>query len=188
MALYTTVNSMSKKATAQRYPCSSLWELRQIHDSSLKTILDVDHDNRIQPVEGLNRSFNVGSTVTKYVRRSSLQVCQPETKFQSKSPSSYDSSFALVSEEDSHRRHYSTKTPYQPPSQGHVLSPPPPGFKPVCVQLLARHGSRTMTGQDFDRRTLRIWRLAKDNNMLTPFGEELKTDTERFMAETDLIG
>ncbi|CAF4946077.1 unnamed protein product, partial [Rotaria socialis] len=63
------------------------------------------------------------------------------------------------------------------------------GYKPICVQLLARHGSRTfINSHDYDRQTLQIWQVAKEKNMLTPLGEQLKEDIEWFMHENVRVG
>jgi len=95
--------------------------------------------------------------------------------------------FKSIPEEDD-TRYYSTKTPYKSPSKDYVLSSPPAGYKPICVQLLARHGSRTLTKHAYDCLTIQIWQLAKEKDMLTPFGEELKNDTELFMKENKRVG
>jgi hypothetical protein len=194
MTLCTALNPSSNDAAAQQYPYSSFWELHQICESSFSAVLGFDRINHIQFIEGPNRSFSVenavsmSSATSQSLRRNSFQVQQSEVKLQSNGPISDELSFDAVAEEDSAQRHYSTKTPYRAPTQKHNLSSPPAGYKPVCVQLLARHGSRTLTSHDYDLQTLRIWHLAKERNMLTALGEELKADTERFMEANNLLG
>lgn len=105
------------------------------------------------------------------------------------SDASNDSSFtSIFEEENDHERHYSTKTPYPVPSEDVSLSAPPAGYQPICVQMLARHGSRTMTTHDYDQHILKIWLIAQQMNMLTSFGEQLKTDIEQFINANNHIG
>lgn len=105
------------------------------------------------------------------------------------STSSKDSSLGAVLDQDNdHERHYSTKTPYPVPSESVSLSVPPAGYQPLCVQMLARHGSRTMTAHDYDQQILKIWHIAQQINMLTSFGEQLKTDVEQFIQANNHIG
>lgn len=85
-------------------------------------------------------------------------------------------------------RYYSTKKPYPSPADTYQLSLPPVGYKPIGVQLLARHGSRSLNSHDYDMQTLRIWQMAKDNQMLTEFGKELKIDTDLFMFANNHVG
>ena len=93
----------------------------------------------------------------------------------------------LIEEEDV-ERHYSTKRPYPRPSQDYLLSVPPAGYQPIGIQVLARHGSRTLNSHDYDQRILRIWHIAKQQNMLTAFGEQLRADTEVFIEANNQIG
>jgi len=86
------------------------------------------------------------------------------------------------------RRYYSTKQPYPIPTNNYQLSLPPSGFKPIGVQLLARHGSRSLNSHDYDLQTLRIWQIAKDQQMLTQLGKELKIDTDLFMFANNHVG
>ncbi|CAF0913886.1 unnamed protein product [Adineta ricciae] len=96
--------------------------------------------------------------------------------------------FSPITEKDDSDRFYSTKTSYKSPTKDYTLSSPPSGFKPICVQFLARHGSRTLTSHSYDIQTLKVWQLAKERNMLTHLGEQLKEDIERFMKENNQIG
>jgi hypothetical protein len=85
-------------------------------------------------------------------------------------------------------RYYSTKTPYQCPLHVGSLSSPPAGYQPICVQLLARHGSRTLNHHSYDQDMIRLWHSAQASNMLTPFGQQLKHDIEVFVNANHQIG
>lgn len=80
------------------------------------------------------------------------------------------------------------KKPYPSPSNDYQLSLPPPNYKPIGIQLLARHGSRSLNSHDYDMQTLRIWQIAKDSQMLTQLGKELKIDTDLFMFANNHVG
>lgn len=165
-----------------------------IYDTSLETLLDFDRINQLRFVEGLNRSFSVENNATpssrasKSARRCSLQVPQSTLTSQVSVNIVNDLSFVAVAEEDDSEQNFSTKTPYRVPSPDHILSSPPTGYKPIGVQLLARHGSRTLTTQDFDQQALKTWQHAHQLNMLTPLGEELPADIDRYMAANNHVG
>lgn len=65
--------------------------------------------------------------------------------------------------------HYTTKTPYPAPT-GQPELPVPEGFRPLMVQLAARHGSRPLSSPDDDDLSLQVWRQAADEEALTPLG------------------
>ena len=85
-------------------------------------------------------------------------------------------------------RHYSTKTPYQCPSKECTLSSVPPGYQPVGVQILARHGSRSLNSHNYEQQLLSVWTIAKQRNMLTQLGEQLKDDIELFIDANNRVG
>ena len=88
----------------------------------------------------------------------------------------------------SDQRHYSTKRPYPSASRKRFLSSPPEGFHPIAVQVLARHGSRTLAHNNYDERVLKIWRIAHEKNQLTVFGQQLKDDVDLFMEANNCLG
>jgi hypothetical protein len=171
-------------------------EIRAMYKSTLKKVRHMDLTNRMQLVEKLARSLSVEGVVpitkcTKTLNRT-FSLFGTQTSFDESndylfSGISNDSQFFSIAEQDD-QRNYSTKTPYPCPSDGHCLSSPPMGYKPIGIQLLARHGSRALNGHDYDIQTLTIWRLAQEINMLTIIGEQLKEDTELFMEENNRVG
>jgi hypothetical protein len=176
-----------------------------MRQTTLKKVFDRDVINRIQFAERLVRSLSVQSTIPtsntskQYNRINSVFVRQCEIKSQCEQSNKFlqkdlcftaienDFNFQSIPEDD-HKRHYSTKKPYECPSEKYILSSPPIGYKPICIQLLARHGSRSLNGHDYDLQTLTIWQLAKQKNMLTTLGEQLKEDTELFMDANNHVG
>jgi len=83
---------------------------------------------------------------------------------------------------------YATKTPYRPQQDPATYEAPPPGYKAVFTQLVARHGSRGLTGVKADMTVLNMWKRAKQDNALTPLGEQLGPDVEKLMRATALMG
>ena len=187
-----TMNSNDKSLPHNRH--LSLHEIRGMYRSTLKKVRHMDLNNRMELVEKLARSLSVEGVLSKrtktLTRTFSLfgsQSSFDESNDYSFSGISNDSQISSIPEQDD-QRNYSTKTPYPCPSNGHRLSSPPQGFKPIGIQLLARHGSRALNGHDYDIQILTIWRLAKEINMLTSIGEQLKEDTELFMEENNRVG
>ncbi|CAM4773528.1 unnamed protein product [Rotaria magnacalcarata] len=87
-----------------------------------------------------------------------------------------------------HKKYYSTKTPYKPPSSTVVLPPPPTGFELICVQIVARHGSRALEGRKYDKLTTELWKQAKEKKALTKYGEQFGDDLQHFIAVNDKLG
>ncbi|MEQ9004893.1 MAG: hypothetical protein RIE74_15140, partial [Pseudomonadales bacterium] len=83
--------------------------------------------------------------------------------------------------------HYTTKTPYAAPDAAH-LTPPPPGFRPLMEQLVARHGSRPLSSPDDDDLSLQVWRRARAEGALTPLGEALGAVLEDMRAVHAEVG
>jgi hypothetical protein len=170
-------------------PHPSLHEIRNMCHMTLNKVLNIDITDRNQLVERLARSFSVegmipiSTTARTYSRTSSLFVRQSEIKTELEEN---ELEFEAIIEDD--KRHYSTKKAYECPSPEYILSTPPTGYKPICVQLLARHGSRSLNGHDYDLETLKIWRLAKEKNMLTPLGKQLENDIKLFMDANNTVG
>lgn len=84
--------------------------------------------------------------------------------------------------------YYTTKTPYQPRQSVARYEPVPKGFDPVHTQLVARHGSRGLTGMKDELALLNLWKLAQSENALTPLGERLGPDLERLIEVNALLG
>ena len=197
MALCTTMSSAFNKTSLPHYP-SSLHKLQQMYRKPWKqtATIDVDLTNRIQLAERLVRSLSVEGYLAHpeetrfYSRRISLiarQASYDETEELFLPTISNDLSFFSTPLDDENR-YYSTKKPYPCPSKGHCLSSPPHGYKPIGIQLLARHGSRALTNHNYDIELLQIWQLAKEKNLLTKLGEELEEDTILFTHANDHVG
>ncbi len=198
MSLCTTIIPTLHEKSPVYYRHPSLLEIRTMCQTTLKKVLDIDITNHIQFAERLARSLSVEGILPIsinrkiYTRTNSLFVRQIEIK----SLLSKDFSFTATENEfdflpipeEHDQRHYSTKKPYPCPGKDYRLSTPPNGYQPISIQLLARHGSRSLNGHDYDLETLQIWQLAKEKNMLTTLGEQLKEDTEVFMAANNHVG
>jgi Histidine phosphatase superfamily (branch 2) len=81
-----------------------------------------------------------------------------------------------------------TKTPYRPQQDIATLQAVPAGYKPVFTELLARHGSRGLTGVKVD---LALWNLlqqAQKEDALTPLGQQLSHDLMALIKANALLG
>lgn len=83
---------------------------------------------------------------------------------------------------------YQTKTPYQPQQDMATYEPAPAGYAPVSTQLLARHGSRGLTGFKSDLALYNMWRQAQQDNALTPLGRQLGPDILALMRANFVLG
>ncbi|WP_445117071.1 histidine-type phosphatase [Acinetobacter sp. WZC-1] len=84
--------------------------------------------------------------------------------------------------------YFQTKTPYQPQQQLDSYEVAPTGFHPVFMQLVARHGSRGLSSMKYDLALYNLWLQAKQENALTPLGEQLGADLEAMMKANILLG
>jgi hypothetical protein len=83
---------------------------------------------------------------------------------------------------------YSSKSPYRPLQDGATYQAPPAGFAPVFTQLVARHGSRGLSGVKYDMAMLNIWNQAAADGALTALGAQLGPDIRRLMRANALLG
>ncbi|QYG05982.1 histidine-type phosphatase [Janthinobacterium sp. PAMC25594] len=83
---------------------------------------------------------------------------------------------------------YQTKTPYAPQQDPATYAAPPAGFQPIFTQLVARHGSRGLTGMKGDAALYAMWRQAAAQDALTPLGRELGADILALMRANALLG
>lgn len=195
MALCTTMSSAFNKTSLPYYP-SSLHKLRRMYRKKAAATMDIELNNRIQLPDRFNRSLSMEGclpqpTETRFFTRR-ISFIARQTSYEENDelflPTiSNDLRFFSTSSDDEHR-YYSTKKPYPCPSKGHCLSSPPQGYKPIGIQLLARHGSRALTNHNYDIELLQIWQIAKENNLLTKLGEDLEDDTRLFMQANNHIG
>ena len=84
--------------------------------------------------------------------------------------------------------HYQTKTPYAPQQDPATYAAPPAGFQPIYTQLVARHGSRGLTGMKSDAALYAMWQQAAAQDALTPLGRELGPDILALMKANALLG
>ena len=84
--------------------------------------------------------------------------------------------------------HYQTKTPYVPQQDPATYAAPPAGFLPIYTQLVARHGSRGLTGMKNDAALYAMWQQAAAQDALTPLGRELGPDILALMKANALLG
>ena len=84
--------------------------------------------------------------------------------------------------------HYQTKTPYAPQQDPATYAAPPAGFQPIYTQLVARHGSRGLTGMKNDAALYAMWQQAAAQDALTPLGRELGPDILALMKANALLG
>lgn len=192
MALCTTMSNGFTDTSLPYYP-TALHELHTMYRSSWNKPVG---NMEMQFAENFVRSLSVEgilptATETRlYTRAISLFARQSSYDEDDESLPEIipnDSLFLSIPDDDEHR-YYSTKKPYPSPSKEHSLSSPPNGFKPIGIQLLARHGSRALTNHDYDIELLEIWQIAKEKNLLTKLGEQLEEDTILFMNANNLVG
>ncbi|BEV16524.1 histidine-type phosphatase [Herbaspirillum sp. DW155] len=81
-----------------------------------------------------------------------------------------------------------TKTPYVPRQAISSLEPVPAGYAPVFTQLLARHGSRGLTGMKSDLALYRLWQQADQEHALTPLGQTLGPALQAMLRANFLLG
>jgi len=84
--------------------------------------------------------------------------------------------------------HYQTKTPYAPQQDPATYAAPPAGFLPIYTQLVARHGSRGLTGMKNDAALYAMWQQAAAQDALTPLGRALGPDILALMKANALLG
>lgn len=93
-----------------------------------------------------------------------------------------------ASQDPAARAYYGTKTPYQPQQDAASYEAPPPGYVPVHIGLVARHGSRGLTTPRYDLAMYAVWLKAQQDHALTPLGEKLGPDILRLMRANALLG
>ncbi|MBJ9675555.1 histidine-type phosphatase [Burkholderia gladioli] len=83
---------------------------------------------------------------------------------------------------------YQTKTPYQPQQDASTYEAPPAGYAPIYVELVARHGSRGLSGFKYDGAIYAMLQKAEADGALTELGKQLKADTFAMMKANALLG
>ena len=73
-----------------------------------------------------------------------------------------------------------TKTPYSFP--GVVYTPPPPGYQPVFISYVGRHGARFLTKAGADQQVVEVLKMAEKRMALTSVGLRVMTVAGRLQA------
>ncbi|VWD49921.1 histidine acid phosphatase [Burkholderia contaminans] len=84
--------------------------------------------------------------------------------------------------------YYQTKTPYRPQQDAATYEAPPAGYAPVYTELVARHGSRGLSGFKYDGAIYAMLVKAEADGALTTLGAQLKADTVAMMKANALLG
>ncbi|HHX3690645.1 TPA: histidine-type phosphatase [Burkholderia cenocepacia] len=84
--------------------------------------------------------------------------------------------------------YYQTKTPYRPQQDAATYEAPPAGYAPVYTELVARHGSRGLSGFKYDGAVYAMLVKAEADGALTALGAQLKADTYAMMKANALLG
>ncbi|MCA7899771.1 histidine-type phosphatase [Burkholderia cepacia] len=84
--------------------------------------------------------------------------------------------------------YYQTKTPYRPQQDTATYETPPTGYAPVYTELVARHGSRGLSGFKYDGAIYAMLVKAEADGALTALGAQLKADTYVMMKANALLG
>ncbi|WP_175830927.1 histidine-type phosphatase [Burkholderia cepacia] len=87
-----------------------------------------------------------------------------------------------------HATYYQTKTPYRPQQDAATYEAPPAGYAPVYTELVARHGSRGLSGFKYDGAIYAMLVKAEADGALTALGAQLKADTYAMMKANALLG
>lgn len=82
---------------------------------------------------------------------------------------------------------YNKETPYGNATAS-PIKVPPKGYKPIFIQNVARHGSRSLTSMLAEQRARKVWDDAEKQGALTPTGETFAKDLETFQEAERAIG
>jgi hypothetical protein len=83
---------------------------------------------------------------------------------------------------------YQTKTPYPAAQVPRHYAAPPAGYEPVFTQLVARHGSRGLSGLKSELALYRLWEQAQAEQALTPLGRQLGPELMHLIEVNALLG
>ncbi|MES2260394.1 MAG: histidine-type phosphatase [Pseudomonadota bacterium] len=84
--------------------------------------------------------------------------------------------------------YYQTKTSYLPQQDAATYEAPPAGYTAVFTELVARHGSRGLSGVKYDAAMYNIWQKAAADGALTALGAQLGPDILKIMKANALLG
>ncbi len=123
----------------------------------------------------MNRITSV-STVAAAVALALLAGCNSDN-------SSSDTSTPTITEYQ-----YSTKAVYAAQQDAATYEAAPVGFKPVFTELVARHGSRSLSSPKYDVLTKQIWEQAASEGALTALGQTLGHKVDLVTAANEKMG
>jgi hypothetical protein len=83
---------------------------------------------------------------------------------------------------------YSTKAVYAPHQDAASYQAAPTGFSPVFTELVARHGSRSLSSPKYDVLTKMVWEEAASQGALTLLGQTLGSKVDRVTAANQKLG
>lgn len=83
---------------------------------------------------------------------------------------------------------YSTKAVYQPRQASASYHAAPAGFQPVFTELVARHGSRSLSSPKYDVLTKLVWEAAAKQGALTELGQGLGAKVDAVTAANQKLG
>ncbi|MBC7630614.1 histidine-type phosphatase [Aeromicrobium sp.] len=84
-------------------------------------------------------------------------------------------------------RHYANQTPYGDAESSSIKSPPA-GYTLAFLETVGRHGARTLTSSAAERRSLKVWADAKNDDALTSTGRSFAADVAAFQKPEQKIG
>ena len=83
---------------------------------------------------------------------------------------------------------YSTKAVYAPQQTAATYEAAPACFKPVFTELVARHGSRSLSSPKYDVLTKLVWEEAASQGALTKLGQTLGHKVDLVTAANEQLG
>ena len=83
---------------------------------------------------------------------------------------------------------YSTKAVYAPQQTAATYEAAPAGFTPVYTELVARHGSRSLSSPKYDVLTKLVWEEAASQGALTKLGQTLGHKVDLVTAANEQLG
>lgn len=83
---------------------------------------------------------------------------------------------------------YSTKAVYTPQQSATTYQAAPMGFNPVFIELVARHGSRSLSSPKYDVLTKLVWEEAASQGALTSLGQTLGHKVDLVTAANEQLG
>ncbi len=83
---------------------------------------------------------------------------------------------------------YSTKAVYTPQQAANTYEAAPAGFTPAFTELVARHGSRSLSSPKYDVLTKQVWEQAASEGALTELGQTLGHKVDLVTAANEKLG